>query len=154
MITLALRLGLGVPLLYAGFTKAMAPVMEFAAVIDAYKILPSSLIPLLALLLPYVEMGIGLYLITGFMTRWSAAVTAGLFGIFLAALASTKLRGIDLVSCGCFGAMTLSPAKTMMIDGVLLSLALVLAVLSKSPHRWSLDGWLSSGSDPNVRKGV
>jgi len=53
MIVLIARLAVGGVLIYSGFSKAIAPGAEFAAAIAAYKILPSDLIPTLAMVWPY-----------------------------------------------------------------------------------------------------
>lgn len=101
---------------YAGFMKAVHPTAEFAAMISAYKLLPAQAVPVLALVLPYLEMWVGLFVMTGMFTRVGPAAAMGLFSVFLFALASALLRGIDLVSCGCFGADSLSPKTTLMMD--------------------------------------
>ncbi len=142
--SLLARMIVGGVLLYAGFMKAVGPSAEFAALIEAYKILPPSLLSPLALALPWIEMWLGTFLIFGFFTRPSAAAATLLFTVFLAALASTLVRGIDLASCGCFGADALSPRYTIILDSVLMVLSIILTVLSKDSCRWSLDTYLDS----------
>src|SRR5690348_1460828 len=114
-IALISRLIVGGILLYAGFMKAVGPSAEFAAMIVAYKIIPASLATPLAVALPYIEMWTGLFIFCGFYVRYAASVAMVLFGIFILALASTLVRGIDLASCGCFGADTLSPHYTVIM---------------------------------------
>ena len=142
IMVLALRAILGGVLLYAGFLKAAGPIAEFAAAIEAYKLLPSILISPLALALPYVEMGFGVYLFSGFLTRMSAVAAGAMFATYLAVLGSALARGIDLASCGCFGADTLSPRHTIVMDAVLLAISALLYKLSKEPTPYSLDAWL------------
>jgi uncharacterized membrane protein YphA (DoxX/SURF4 family) len=139
VIALVSRVVVGGVLLYAGFLKAAGPAAEFAAAIMAYNIVPSSLASPLALIIPYLEMWVGLFMLTGFYTRYAALAAAILFTIFLGALGSTLVRGIDLVSCGCFGADTLSPHRTLVMDMVLLALSVTTNRLSRYPLRWSLD---------------
>ena len=137
------RLIVGGVFVYAGFLKASGQTAEFAGLVAAYKILPAFLVVPFATGLPYVEMWVGLFILAGLYTRY-AAVAAGILNtIFLAVLLSTFARGIDLVSCGCFGADALSPRYTLILDGVLIVLSLVIYRLGRFSPRWSLDQTLS-----------
>lgn len=142
-ISLVLRLIIGSVLIYAGFMKAVAPTAEFAAMISAYKVLPAHWAPMLALALPYLEMWVGLFVLTGLFTKSGPAAAAGLFSVFLVALSSALLRGIDLVSCGCFGADSLSPQTTLVMDLTLLILSIVLYKIHQFPQPLTLDDFLS-----------
>src|SRR5258706_9787733 len=112
-------------LIYAGFIKAAGPSAEFAAAIAAYKILPAAWATPLSVALPYMEMWVGLFILFGLYIREAAWVASVLFSLFLLALASALLRGIDLASCGCFGADALSPRYTLVMDTVLLALSVI-----------------------------
>jgi len=142
-LSLAPRLVVGLVLLYAGFLKAAGPAAEFAAALAAYHLFPSVLLSTLALAIPYVEMWVGLFVLAGLYTRYAASAAAALFCAFLLVLLSALLRGIDLASCGCFGAETLSPRWTVMMDTVLLSLSLWIRRQSKSSPPLSLDRTLN-----------
>ena len=119
--------------------KAVGPVAEFAGMIEAYKLLPAALVTPSATALPYIEMWVGLFVLTGFYTRQAAIVAAILFGTFLIALGSTLVRGIDLASCGCFGADALSPRYTVVMDTVLLAFSILIYKQSTVPPPLSLD---------------
>jgi len=133
------RLLIGGVLLYAGFMKAVGPSAEFAAALDTYKLFPSHLLSPLATGMPFVEMWIGLFVFTGLFTRPAALAAALLYAAFVAIIASTFLRGIDLASCGCFGAETLSPRYTIVLDTALLALSLTAYRQTKLPPPFSLD---------------
>jgi len=139
ILGLLTRLVVGGVLIYAGFMKAAGPAAEFAAILEAYKLFPSSLLAPLSVGLPYVEMWVGLFVLTGLYTRQAALAAVVLFSVFLAVLLSTLIRGIDLASCGCFGADSLSPRHTLILDVALLALALTTFRLSKLPPAYSLD---------------
>lgn len=143
MLSLIFRLAIGSVLIYAGFVKAVAPSAEFAAMIAAYKILPAKMIPALAIALPYVEMWVGLFVLTGLFSSTAPLAATGLFGMFLIALSSALLRGIDLVSCGCFGADSLSPKTTLGMDFGFLVLSLILYKMQQFPQPMTLDDFLS-----------
>ena len=133
------RLAVGGILIYAGFMKAVGSSAEFAALLGAYKLFPSTLLSPLSYLLPYVEMWVGLFVLFGLFTRQAALAAAVLFASFLVALLSSLIRGIDLASCGCFGADSISPRYTLILDVVLLSLSLTTYALSRHAPPWSLD---------------
>ena len=99
---LALRIGLGALLVYAGALKLGAPA-TFADDIANYHLLPV-LAPLLAATLPAVEIVCGLALVL-LPARWrtgAALLAVVLMAMFTVAVGSAWLRGID-VRCGCFG---------------------------------------------------
>jgi uncharacterized membrane protein YphA (DoxX/SURF4 family) len=133
------RIIVGGVLVYAGFMKAIGPSAEFAAIIAAYKILPAALVTPLSMALPYIEMWIGLFVLAGFYTRQAAIAAVVLIGAFSIALVSALVRGIDLASCGCFGADALSPRYTIVMDAVLFTLSVVIYRQAVVPPPFSLD---------------
>jgi len=137
------RCTVGGILAYAGFMKAMAPSAEFAAVLEAYKLFPSALLTPLSIGLPYVEMWVGLFLMTGLYTRWAALAAAFLGTSFFLSVGSTLLRHIDLATCGCLGSESLKPQQTMILDIFIVALSIAIYRLSRAYPRWSLDQALS-----------
>ena len=102
-----LRVGLGVTFLYAASTK-VGDLVTFAEEIANYQMLPAVLVPVVAAILPGLEIALGLALILGVWTRTAAALTGGLLAVFTVGIAQALVRGIDL-RCGCFG--TAEPAS-------------------------------------------
>ncbi len=94
------RLVLGGIFIYASLDKIVHP-GEFARIIANYAILPDHLVTLPALVLPWLEMLAGLFLVAGIWRRSSALWLSLLLLFFILALGVNALRGID-VSCGCF----------------------------------------------------
>jgi uncharacterized membrane protein YphA (DoxX/SURF4 family) len=133
------RLVVGGVLVYAGFMKAIGPSAEFAAIISAYKLLPAALVTPFSIALPYIEMWVGLFVLTGFWTRQAAVAATVLFSVFFMALASTLIRGIDLASCGCFGPDAMSPRSTIVMDAALLALSILIYRQAIVPPPFSLD---------------
>lgn len=101
-----IRLVVGVIFIYASIDKIVHP-EQFAQIVYNYKILPHFTINLLAIVLPWLEMICGLFLIFGIMPRSSSLVISSLIVIFIIALSINLFRGVDL-SCGCF---TTNPAN-------------------------------------------
>ncbi|OQX87168.1 hypothetical protein B6D60_04425 [candidate division KSB1 bacterium 4484_87] len=86
--------------IYAGVIKILNPA-SFADQVDNYRILPYFLVAITAVVLPWLEVICGILLLTG---RWRAAsslILLGLSFIFVLAVASAMIRGLD-INCGCF----------------------------------------------------
>ena len=93
------RWTLGVLFIYAGGTKLLDPVV-FAVLIEAYGIVPEALLMPVAIVLPLLEVIVGIGLLLDI--RGSLAVIAGMLLLFMAILAYGIWMGLD-VDCGCFG---------------------------------------------------
>jgi hypothetical protein len=87
--------------LVSGLAKIADPV-RFLLTLREFRFLPGTMEVFLALYLPWLEFVLGLGTILGILQRTSALLIAGLNGLFILALASLLIRGIE-VDCGCFG---------------------------------------------------
>jgi putative oxidoreductase len=141
VLALPLRVYLGLVFILASLYKIAEPA-EFALSIATYEILPLGLVNLMALLLPWIELLIGVTLILGFWTRASALVIAGMMILFIAALAIALSKDLQM-SCGCFASSETGDeisALTMLRDSAwLVASGYVLWV---DDGRFGLDGWL------------
>jgi len=99
-LSLAARLFLAVVFLYASVDKILHPV-EFAKAVYLYQILPGPLINLAALILPWLELVLGLCLAAGIWLPGAVLWSNALLGTFFAALLFNLFRGLD-IHCGCF----------------------------------------------------
>jgi len=122
------RLVLGGVLFIAGYLKVGTPDKSQMAV-RAYEVLPISLANLIGLLLPYVEIGIGLLLILGVYTRISAALGGAIMVIFIVAIAQAWARGLT-IDCGCFGGGgQVAASETKYLSEIMRDTGLVLLAL-------------------------
>lgn len=96
----AIRLIVGAIFIYASIDKITHP-EQFARIVYNYKMLPHFAINFFAIVLPWLEMTCGLFLIFEIMTRSSALIIFFLTLMFIIALSVNLIRGVDL-SCGCF----------------------------------------------------
>ncbi|MHB1397140.1 MAG: MauE/DoxX family redox-associated membrane protein [Trichloromonadaceae bacterium] len=96
----AARLLLGGLFLYAGLIKG-SDVTAFAGNVANYQLLPYSWNYLVAATLPAVEAIAGLLLVVNCRVRPAAVVLGALNLVFMVALVSVILRGLD-IDCGCF----------------------------------------------------
>ncbi len=97
----ALRLILGGLFVYSAVTK-ISDLEYFAKSLYNYKLLPEEYLNFFALIIPWLELIIGLLLITGVYVRESALLGGGLMIVFIAAIGIAVSRGLD-IECGCFG---------------------------------------------------
>ncbi|MBI4051621.1 MAG: DoxX family membrane protein [Elusimicrobia bacterium] len=134
---------LGGVLIYAGYIKLIEPAENFAAALENYRLIPHRLLVPSAYLFPWIEYILGGFLLTGFLTRISAVGAMGMLSFFLLTLGITVARGIDLVSCGCFGISGphLSTVQEFILDIFLLGLAWF--IFKAKEHPISLDSWIT-----------
>lgn len=104
-VGLALRLVAAGIWLAAGVPK-LADLEHFHTQVAAYDILPHALVSPFAYALPFVEVGLGLYLALGLLIRPAAILASVLMVVFIAAQAQAWYRGLVL-DCGCFGTLAL-----------------------------------------------
>ena len=117
------RVALGVIFLVAAWGKIVDPA-ALAKIIHNYHILPDVLVNLAALILPWVEVVLGVCLITGFASRGASLLATALLVVFVAAMTYAYFRGYN-TQCGCFTTKADEPISptTLMRDGSMLILA-------------------------------
>lgn len=146
-IGLVARLVLGGIMLYAGLTK-VGDLTGSVQNVMAYEIFPYEISRAIGILLPVVEIALGVLLLVGLLTRASAAVVGALMTAFVVGIISAWARGLS-IDCGCFGTGgTIDPEDTTYLldivrDLALLLLALWLTIRPRTP--WSLDLLLTKG---------
>ncbi len=94
------RLALGAVFIYASYDKLNGSQL-FVDAVDNYRLLPRMLLHPFAIILPWVQFVTGICLVVGALVPAAALVSAGMYAMFLAAMASAIIRGLD-ISCGCF----------------------------------------------------
>ena len=95
-----LRIACGVLLIYSSSDKLGDP-SKFLKIIENYHVLPVDLLPLAAVVIPWLEFFTGLCLAMGFQSRGAAFLFCALMGIYTLALAWNLAQGTEM-NCGCF----------------------------------------------------
>jgi putative oxidoreductase len=144
-LSIRAQVGLGAIFAAAAVPKILDP-PAFAHMVYNYRLLPGSAVNAAALVLPWIEIGLGVALILGFWKRTAAGWAGILLLAFMGALAVNLARG-NPVNCGCFNlhakdrprAELLAEMRwTIVRDaGILL---LVAQVLSANPRQRRLPG--------------
>jgi uncharacterized membrane protein YphA (DoxX/SURF4 family) len=91
---------LGGLFIYSSIDKIYDPV-SFAQIIHHYRITPPGLINYIAIILPWIELLAGVFLIIGYKVKGSVLTINGMLVFFAVLLTITAFRGIN-VACGCF----------------------------------------------------
>jgi uncharacterized membrane protein YphA (DoxX/SURF4 family) len=115
----------------AGALKIADPA-KFALDIANYRIAPRELINLVAILLPWIELTAGAFVLAGVWLRTSALVLSSLTILFFAIIVSALARGLN-IECGCFGTVGGRHVGlvNLGIDTALFTVATLLAARTK-----------------------
>jgi uncharacterized membrane protein YphA (DoxX/SURF4 family) len=124
-LTLIARLILGGVLLAAGALK-IGNLQKSAMAVRAYELLPVSLANFLGYALPWVEIGVGLLLLTGTAVRISGLIGAITMVAFIIAISQAWARGLS-IDCGCFGGGgAVNPEDTRYLSEIIRDLGLFI----------------------------
>jgi uncharacterized membrane protein YphA (DoxX/SURF4 family) len=152
---LVARLIAGGALLVAGLLK-IGDLPQSVVAVRAYEFpVPAPLEAFLGYALPAGEIVLGLAIVAGLFTRWTALLGALAYLAYISAIISAWARGLN-IDCGCFtpGGAILTPgvkakyAQEIARDLGLLVCAVWLVVVPAS--RFSVDNWLRSPLDKEL----
>ena len=96
---LIIRLLLGATWVWASLDKIQDPA-QFSRDIANYHVMPFGLENLSAIVVPWLELLIGMGLIAGVMVNGAALVSSGLMLLFIVLISQAILRGFN-IECGC-----------------------------------------------------
>lgn len=108
ILNLSVRLVLGGIFIFAAMDKIAEP-DAFAKSIGNYHLIPTAGLNFMALLMPWIELVTGLFLILGVRIKASSAIIGGMLVVFLIAIISAIIRGYN-INCGCFAQTSASSA--------------------------------------------
>jgi uncharacterized membrane protein YphA (DoxX/SURF4 family) len=156
ILALGARVVLGAVFIYASIDKIVHP-EAFAKAIHNYQILPETLINLTAIVLPWLELVMGVLLVLGVWQHGAVFLANVLLGCFFGALLLNLARGLD-IDCGCFTTSQASDSHGSMIwyvfrDSFFMALAAFLGfqTLMKKVETVRLLPRLGSGTGQNKR---
>lgn len=126
-----LRLVVGGAFVAAGALKIADPA-KFALDVSNYRLVPHAMTNLVAILIPWIEVTAGSFVLARIWVRAAALVITGLTVMFLYVIVSALARGLN-IECGCFGTIGGKHIGlvNLTIDSTLLILAALLVRRSK-----------------------
>jgi len=140
-LLLAARLIVGTVFIIASIDKIYVP-EAFAESIHAYRLVPDPTVNILALILPWLELLCGVFLLGGVKVRPSALLSLALFAVFAVAIVSALARGLT-IDCGCFGmehAAPVSWGKVLEDIGLMILCLLLLVKPADNGRRMTAGG--------------
>ena len=99
IMILIIRIILGLIFIYASYDKIMNP-GQFARDISNYHIVPYGFENTIAIILPWLELIIGLCIVFGIFIDGSVIISAGLLILFDLLIFQAMIRGFN-IECGC-----------------------------------------------------
>jgi uncharacterized membrane protein YphA (DoxX/SURF4 family) len=140
-LTVRVQIALGIFFVAAALPKLLDP-PSFAHMIYNYRLVPGAIVNLMALVMPWLELLLGLALVLGIWTRASAALVGALLLVFVTAISLNLARG-NAIECGCFdvsasGKSVDERLADMRLDvlrdaGMLLMVAQILRATGRGP---------------------
>lgn len=103
-VLLFFRIILGVLFISSGIEKISDP-GAFAVSIVNYKLVPLILVNTIAIVIPWLELIIGIFVLFGIKTEEASTVLSLLLVSFTIMVFIALLRGLN-IDCGCFGTLT------------------------------------------------
>ncbi len=141
------RLGLAAVWLVSGTLKAI-DLNQTVVAVRAYDVLPRAAVDVVAAVLPFLEIAVGLLLLLGIGTRLVAVVAAVLLLAFVAGVSQAWARGLA-IDCGCFGrGGPVDPGDTAYLQEIVRDvgfLALAAWLIVRPRTLLSMDARLTAG---------
>ncbi len=147
---LAARVVIGLVFLASALAK-LVYTEAFVQAVQAYEVLPATLVRPVALTFPWLELLIGACLLAGLYTRPAALAAAALMVLFMGLMGLALLQGKQ-IDCGCFvGFISETVGPSALIRDAVLLLLTPFAFFAP-PHRLSLDARLPARKGSEGRR--
>ena len=146
LLVSSLRVALGAVFIVASLDKIQNP-EAFATTIANYRILPYTFVNGVAIVLPWLEVVTGTFLVLGVWIRANTMIVSGLLLAFSTAISQALARSLD-ISCGCFSTNPLAERMswwTLIWNLIWLSWAVLIWIFDQG--RCSLSKLLDTRKD-------
>ena len=138
-IELAIRWFLGAIFIYSSYHKIIEP-EQFAKIIYGYYLFPDFTINLIAIILPFLELYTGLFLVLGIYPRTAALIILIMLFIFIIAISINLVRGVEF-DCGCFSfgeTGYTSSARRLLVRDILYFVSGLYVLFFDQYRKWCL----------------
>jgi uncharacterized membrane protein YphA (DoxX/SURF4 family) len=140
-LTIRVQLALGIFFVVAALPKIVDP-PSFAHMVYNYRILPGTLINLIGLTMPWVELLSGLALILGIWRGTARTIIAAMLITFIVAISINLARG-NAIDCGCFDPNPRPKSRTERLEDMQVVVLRDLGMLLMVGQLW----WASRRED-------
>jgi hypothetical protein len=127
-------------ILFAAASHKLSQADEFAGALQAYALLPASLVPAATRTLPALEIGIGIAMLVPFARTPGLLAAAALLLVYASAMAINLLRGRREIDCGCGGEAHPLSWALVLRNAILAGAGLAVAGPAKARDFDWLDG--------------
>jgi uncharacterized membrane protein YphA (DoxX/SURF4 family) len=146
-LAIRLQLALGALFVIAAIPKIADP-PSFAHMIFNYRIVPASLVNLMALTMPWVELLAGLALILGVWKRAALGLIGAMLVVFIIAIGINLARG-NAIDCGCFNVADAGKSHEQRIRDMWLDVVRDIGMLLMVAQVWTADKKMGRVDDPS-----
>lgn len=101
-LALLARIAIAIVFIAYAYPKLQVP-RDFVKAVGGYNLVPNDLLNLFSIILPGIEITIGVALLIGLFTRAASSIAVALMIIFMGAFATSSILGIEIFDCGCSG---------------------------------------------------
>lgn len=106
----------------------------FAMQVDSYQLLPPRMVSPFAHALPWIELSLGILLLTGFALRYVALASSLLLALFYGVVIRSYALHLA-INCGCFGPNEKLDSWTLVRDGCLFAVGVSVTIAAFVVHR-------------------
>lgn len=124
-LSLIARIIVGLVFIFFSLDKISEP-LKFAQDITRYQLLPQLLINTLAVVIPWLELIVGIFIVAGIRLRASAVLYNLLMIVFTIAVISVIARGLSIDDCGCSAHTTPADWRKVLENAILLLLGIYI----------------------------
>jgi len=138
--TAAFRILLGILFIHAGIFKVI-DLNTFGRIIIKYNILPTELVPYIAIILPVLELNVGILLFLGYRIKDSSLISIILMIGFIISISINILRG-ESFNCGCFELSRFGITEEIGLAVIFRDIIILLAfaiIFTAKKHYYSID---------------
>jgi putative oxidoreductase len=146
-LTIRIQLALGALFVIAAIPKIADP-PSFAHMIYNYRIVPASLVNLMALTMPWVELLAGLALILGVWKRAALGLIGAMLVVFIIAIGINLARG-NAIDCGCFNVADAGKSTEQRIHDMWLDVFRDIGMLLMVAQVWVADKKMGRVENPS-----
>lgn len=143
-LLLIARIVLGLIFIIASAGKIYNPAV-FAQEISNYDFMPYFTINLMAIILPWIELIAGIFLISGIRLKASSAIIGALLIVFIIAVATAMARGLN-INCGCYSHVANDPVGWKKIIENTIQLALALWIYIFPVKKFTFENFIMNNS--------